>query len=62
MKNDTIFNEMTMMILKEGKKADCCDNYDDELCCQYFKDTSKGLDTAEMSYTNDALPILKNEG
>ena len=62
MKNDTIFNEMTMMILKESKRSDCCDNYDDEFCCQDFEDTMKGLDTAQMSYTIDALPILKNEG
>ena len=62
MRNDTIFNEMTMMILKESKRSDCCDNYDDEFCCQDFEDTMKGLDTAQMSYTIDALPILKNEG
>ena len=62
MRNDTIFNEMTMMILKESKRSDCCDNYDDEFCWQDVEDTMKGLDTAQMSYTIDALPILKNEG
>lgn len=57
----TIFNEMSMMILKEGKKADCCDEYECDACCQDFQDTLAGLDKTQMTYTIDSIPILKQE-
>lgn len=57
----TIFNEMSMMILKEGKKADCCDDYECDACCQDFQDTLAGLDKTQMTYTIDSIPILKQE-
>lgn len=55
----SIFNEMSMMIIKEGKKADCCDNYCDDFDCKDFENTLAGLDTTKMSYTIDSLPIMK---
>ena len=55
---NTIFNEMSIMILKESKKADCCDDYDMDFCVSDFEDTLKGLDKTQMSYTIDSIPIL----
>jgi hypothetical protein len=58
---NTIFNEMSIMILKEGKKADCCDDYDHDFCVSDFEDTLKDLDKTQMTYTIDSIPILKQE-
>jgi len=57
----SIFNQTSMMIIKEASKADVCttDCIDNDVIVSDFEDTLAGLDTTEMNYTIDAIPILK---
>lgn len=59
--NNSIFNETTSMIIREGSKTEKCDSYECGESCADFEDTMKDLDKTKMTYTIDSLPILKGE-
>ncbi len=50
----------SLMILKESCKSDKKHNsYECDNVCDEFEDTMRGLDSVELSYTIDSIPICK---
>ena len=58
-----IYSESAMLILKESSKCDKKSHtYETDAVCSDFQDTMSGLDSRELSYTIDSLPVIKSTG